>query len=62
MRRQPQARGTKQKARIDAFYETQEKARTKIGGPQLELSVKTTRQGGKIMEVEPTCTSSSATR
>ena len=52
MRRQPQARGTKQKARIDAFYETQEKARTKIGGPQLELSVKTTRQGGKIIEVE----------
>ncbi|MBO3269070.1 ABC-F family ATP-binding cassette domain-containing protein [Hymenobacter defluvii] len=52
MRRQPQARGTKQKARIDAFYETQEKAKTKIGGPQLELSVKTTRQGGKIIEVE----------
>ena len=52
MRRQPQARGTKQKARIDAFYETQEKARTKISGPQLELSVKTTRQGGKIIEVE----------
>jgi len=52
MRRQPQARGTKQKARIDAFYETQEKAKTKISGPQLELSVKTTRQGGKIIEVE----------
>ncbi|MCB2377381.1 ABC-F family ATP-binding cassette domain-containing protein [Hymenobacter sp. BT635] len=52
MRRQPQARGTKQKARIDAFYETQEKAKTKISGPQMELSVKTTRQGGKIIEVE----------
>ncbi|SHL05680.1 ABC-F family ATP-binding cassette domain-containing protein [Hymenobacter psychrotolerans] len=52
MRRQPQARGTKQKARIDAFYETQEKARTKIKGPEMELSVKTTRQGGKIIEVE----------
>ncbi|MBD2716353.1 ABC-F family ATP-binding cassette domain-containing protein [Microvirga sp. STR05] len=52
MRRQPQARGTKQKARIDAFYETQEKARTKIKGPDMELSVKTTRQGGKIIEVE----------
>ena len=51
MRRQPQARGTKQKARIDAFYETQEKAKTKISGPQLDLSVKTTRQGGKIIEV-----------
>ncbi len=52
MRRQPQARGTKQKARIDAFYETQEKARTRIKGPELELSVKTTRQGGKIIEAE----------
>ncbi|SNR61753.1 ABC-F family ATP-binding cassette domain-containing protein [Hymenobacter mucosus] len=52
MRRQPQARGTKQKARIDAFYETQEKAKTKLKGPDLELSVKTTRQGGKIIEVE----------
>ncbi|UYZ63618.1 ABC-F family ATP-binding cassette domain-containing protein [Hymenobacter weizhouensis] len=52
MRRQPQARGTKQKARIDAFYETQEKARTKLKGPELELSVKTTRQGGKIIEVQ----------
>ncbi|HEX8427106.1 ABC-F family ATP-binding cassette domain-containing protein [Hymenobacter sp.] len=52
MRRQPQARGTKQKARIDAFYETQEKAKTKIKGPEMELSVKTTRQGGKIIEVQ----------
>ncbi|TGD79727.1 ABC-F family ATP-binding cassette domain-containing protein [Hymenobacter wooponensis] len=52
MRRQPQARGTKQKARIDAFYETQEKAKGRIKGPEMELSVKTTRQGGKIIEVE----------
>ncbi|MBC8084339.1 MAG: ABC-F family ATP-binding cassette domain-containing protein [Hymenobacter sp.] len=52
MRRQPQARGTKQKARVDAFYETQEKARTKLKGPEMELSVKTSRQGGKIIEVE----------
>nr|WP_139920704.1 ABC-F family ATP-binding cassette domain-containing protein [Hymenobacter sp. DG01] len=52
MRRQPQARGTKQKARIDAFYETQEKAKGRVKGPEMELSVKTTRQGGKIIEVE----------
>ncbi|SNC60169.1 ATP-binding cassette, subfamily F, uup [Hymenobacter gelipurpurascens] len=52
MRRQPQARGTKQKARIDAFYDTQEKAKGRIKGPEMELSVKTTRQGGKIIEVE----------
>ena len=51
MRRQPQARGTKQKARIDSFYETEKKAKTSLGGPALELSVKTARQGNKILEV-----------
>src|SRR6202000_2705523 len=51
MRRQPQARGTKSKARIDAFYELEEK--TKGGGAKdkVELSVKTARQGNKIMEL-----------
>lgn len=52
MRRMPQARGTKQKARIDAFYVTKEKASTNLSKQQLELSVKTTRQGGKIIEAE----------
>ncbi|GAA3965557.1 ABC-F family ATP-binding cassette domain-containing protein [Hymenobacter antarcticus] len=50
MRRMPQARGTKQKARIDAFYVTKEKASTNLNKQQIELSVKTTRQGGKIIE------------
>jgi ATP-binding cassette subfamily F protein uup len=50
--RMPQARGTKQKARIDAFYVTKEKASTNLSKQQLELSVKTTRQGGKIIEAE----------
>lgn len=52
MRRQPQARGTKSKARIDAFYELEEK--TKNNGPKqnVELSVKTARQGNKIMEMK----------
>lgn len=51
MRRQPQARGTKSKARIDAYYELE--AKTKNSGPkqQVELSVKTARQGNKIMEL-----------
>ncbi|MDQ4140409.1 MAG: ABC-F family ATP-binding cassette domain-containing protein [Bacteroidota bacterium] len=52
MRRQPQARGTKSKSRIDAFYELKEKANSKVTQAQLELSVKTTRQGGKIIEVD----------
>lgn len=52
MRRQPQARGTKSKARIDAYYDLEDK--TKNAGPrqQVELSVKTSRQGNKIMELE----------
>ncbi len=52
MRRQPQARGTKSKARIDAYYDLEEK--TKNGGPKglVELSVKTSRQGNKIMEID----------
>ncbi|NVO84371.1 ABC-F family ATP-binding cassette domain-containing protein [Hymenobacter terrestris] len=50
MRRMPQARGTKQKARIDAFYITKEKASTNLSKQNVELSVKTTRQGGKIIE------------
>jgi ATP-binding cassette subfamily F protein uup len=52
MRRQPQARGTKSKARIDAYYDLEEK--TKGGGlrDKVELSVKTARQGNKIMEMD----------
>jgi ATP-binding cassette subfamily F protein uup len=51
MRRQPQARSTKSKARIDAYYELEEK--TKDSGPKgkVELSVKTSRQGNKILEM-----------
>jgi ABC transport system ATP-binding/permease protein len=52
MRRQPKARGTKSKSRIDAFYETKDKANSKVATQGLELSVKTTRQGGKIIEVD----------
>ncbi|QCR25048.1 ABC-F family ATP-binding cassette domain-containing protein [Pontibacter sp. SGAir0037] len=52
IRRQPKARGTKAKYRVDAFEELKEKAAKKTAAPQLELSVKTTRQGGKVIEVE----------
>lgn len=52
MRRQPKARGTKSKSRIDAFYELKDKASRQLTTSAMELSVKTTRQGGKIIEVE----------
>jgi ATP-binding cassette subfamily F protein uup len=51
MRKQPRARGTKQKARIDAFYETKEKASQKIENNKVELDMKMQRLGGKIIEL-----------
>ena len=52
MRRMPQARTTKSKARIDAFYETKERATGKKASPELKLDVKMSRVGGKILELE----------
>jgi ATP-binding cassette subfamily F protein uup len=52
MRRMPQARTTKSKARIDAFYETKERATGKKSQQELKLDVKMSRVGGKILEVE----------
>ncbi|RAJ85824.1 ATP-binding cassette subfamily F protein uup [Chitinophaga dinghuensis] len=52
MRKQPKARTTKSKARQDNFYEVKEKATTRIQDQQLELNVKMTRLGGKILELK----------
>ncbi|MDR6566566.1 ABC-F family ATP-binding cassette domain-containing protein [Chitinophaga ginsengisegetis] len=52
MRKQPKARTTKSKSRQDAFYEVKEKANTKVAEQQLELNVKMTRLGGKILELK----------
>ncbi|WP_207435073.1 ABC-F family ATP-binding cassette domain-containing protein [Sabulibacter ruber] len=52
MRRQPKARGTKSKSRIDAFYDLKDKATQKDTRTQLELSVKSTRQGNQILEID----------
>lgn len=51
MRKQPRARGTKAKYRIDAFYEIQEKATQNIKKDKLELDVQEARQGGKVLEL-----------
>ncbi|KAL7580256.1 hypothetical protein ACA910_012993 [Epithemia clementina (nom. ined.)] len=51
MRRQPQARETKQKARIDAFYRLQTATRPKPLDPSLTLSAETRRLGGKILSM-----------
>lgn len=51
MRKQPRARGTKAKYRIEAFYELQEKASQNLKKDKLELDVQEARQGGKILEL-----------
>ena len=55
MRRMPQARGTKAQARIDAFYELEAKAHTRFDETRPQLTVKTERIGGKILELYNIC-------
>lgn len=52
IRRQPKARGTKAKYRVDAFEELKEKASQKKFDTQMELNVRTSRLGSKIIELE----------
>ncbi|WP_346316665.1 ABC-F family ATP-binding cassette domain-containing protein [Chitinophaga sp. YIM B06452] len=52
MRKQPKARTTKSKSRQDAFYDVKERAAKRIEQQQLELNVKMTRLGGKILELK----------
>ncbi len=52
MRRQPQARGTKSKSRIDAFHTLEEQTKGQRQSESLQLQVKISRQGGKILELE----------
>ncbi len=50
MRRMPSARGTKAKARVDAFYQLEEVASKKSDEKSVELEVNMPRLGGKIAE------------
>jgi len=52
MRRQPQARGTKAKYRIDAFYELEKRAKQQRDNSQVNLDVKASYIGSKIFEAE----------
>lgn len=51
MRRQPKARGTKSKSRIEAFYDLEDRAKGPQKNESVKLSVKVSRQGGKILEI-----------
>lgn len=52
MRRQPKARTTKSKSRIDAFYETEKVAKTDTRKQGLELDFEMKRLGNKILELK----------
>lgn len=52
MRRMPQARGTKAKSRVDAFYELEDKASQKRYDKQVKLGVKASYLGTKIFEAK----------
>jgi len=52
IRKQPKARTTKSKSRIDAFAEVESKAKTRIEDQQLQLQVKMSRLGGKVVEMK----------
>ena len=52
MRRQPKARGTKAKYRVEAFHELKDKATSGKKTQDVELNLKGDRQGKKILEMK----------
>ncbi len=52
MRRQPKARTTKSKARIDSFYNIKDKATSLKQKDEIKLGIHMSRVGGKILEME----------
>jgi ATP-binding cassette subfamily F protein uup len=51
IRRQPKARGTKQKARVDAFKDLKTVATQKVHKDEMEIRVQMNRLGSKIVEI-----------
>src|SRR5215213_5359980 len=52
MRKQPKARTTKSKSRIDNFYDVEKKAKQQLQEQQLQLQSKMNRLGGKTVELK----------
>jgi ATP-binding cassette subfamily F protein uup len=52
IRRAPKARGTKAKARVDAFDIIQEKASKKLDNNEIQIDIKGARLGSKILEAQ----------
>ena len=52
MRKQPKARTTKSKSRIDAFADVERRAKQRVEDAKLQLEVKMNRLGGKVAELK----------
>lgn len=52
MRKQPRARTTKSKSRQDAFVEVENRVKQKVEDLDVQLHVKMTRLGGKVLEMK----------
>ena len=52
VRKQPKARTTKSKSRLDAFNDVEKRAKQKVVDEQVQLQIKMTRLGGKIAEMK----------
>lgn len=55
MRRQPQARGSKAKYRIDNFHDLEKRSRVNLSTKDVALNVKSTYIGSKIFEAKDVC-------
>jgi ATP-binding cassette subfamily F protein uup len=51
IRKQPRARGTKAKSRVDAFQEIKQKASKRLDEEKLQINIDSRRIGGKILEL-----------
>jgi len=51
IRRQPKARGTKEKSRVDKFYDLKEESKQKLDDEKMKINIKSSRLGSKILEL-----------
>lgn len=50
IRRQPKARGTKAKSRVDDFQDIKQRAHVKLDNDEMSIQIKSARMGSKILE------------
>lgn len=51
IRKQPKARGTKEKSRVDKFYDLKEESKIRLDDDKMKINIKSSRLGSKILEL-----------